>query len=118
MSETPLSGGVEGKAARKGRSMLRPFSRRSVVWEGWGGGEEGGEGWRDVGCGFGGEHDVAVWWEGFGRDVGDGSADWGGWLDGGWAGREGGWYWVGRSGREPWFGFQPFSTPWSHEVML
>ena len=34
MSETPESSGVEGKAARKGRSMLRPFWRRSVVWEG------------------------------------------------------------------------------------
>ena len=65
-----------------------------------------------LGCGVEGKA------EGFGRDVGDGRADWGGWLDGGWAGREGGWYWVGRSGREPWFGFQPFSTPWSHEVML
>ena len=34
VSETLLGGGVEGKAARKGRSMLRLFWRRSVVWEG------------------------------------------------------------------------------------
>jgi len=53
VSETLLGGGVGGKAARKGRSMLRLFWRRSVVWEGEGGGEDGGEGWRDVGCGFG-----------------------------------------------------------------
>lgn len=35
VSETLLGGGVKRKAARKGRSMLRPFwGRRSVVWEG------------------------------------------------------------------------------------
>jgi len=32
---------------------------------------------------------MVVGWEGFGRDIGDGDADWGGWLDSGWAGREG-----------------------------
>lgn len=47
-------------------------------------------GCRDAGCVFSGEHDVVVGWEGFGRGVGDEGADWGGWLDGGWAGREGG----------------------------
>lgn len=34
VSETLVGGGVEGKAARKGRLMLRLFWRRSVVWEG------------------------------------------------------------------------------------
>jgi len=35
VSETLLGGAVEGKAARKGRSMLRLFwRRRSVVWGG------------------------------------------------------------------------------------
>jgi hypothetical protein len=47
------------------------------------GGRGGMAGWRDVGCVFGGEHDVIVWWESFGRGVRDGGADWGGWLDGG-----------------------------------
>ena len=46
-----------------------------------------------LGCGVEGKA------EGFGRDVGDGSADWGGWLDGGWAGREGGWVVLGGEGR-------------------